>query len=488
MIRGTCWLTLVGAFAVASGAQAAPNSWAEGSAGLNDGATRDYYNRGALLAWRQFNGDWADQSGADHGDAAFAITTVEDTDTARYIEWDVTALVQSWADDELQNEGFFLRAPAGGGPINFRTKEYGAINERPQLSVTVGGNTTDLVADRDTFTEPSTYQAQGDADRMRVGSNNNALVHFALSEFGGMQIEQATLRLFTYEQFGGDTEVAVFRAKPGRIGPPPPIDAGIANDYEMDMGIDDHPDVLMYDNFEDADWESNWSDLGGNYDVVVTDDALQFEALDGRALRARIPEAENTGLNTSFNFMEEIGEEPEEIYFRYYLRLADDWNQSVAGGKLPGISGTYGEAGWGGRKSDGTNGWSARGLFRKSVPVGNNPLGGFTAIGSYVYHADMEGTYGDDFIWVEGWGEEGYGGVLDTNRWYCVEHYVKMNKPGQNDGIIRGWIGGRLSFEKTDLRFRDVDNLKNEKIWMNLYHGGTDPSPYDQHIYIDHVV
>ena len=56
-------------------------------------------------------------------------------------------------------------------------------------------------------------------------------------------------------------------------------------------------------------------------------------------------------LNTLFKFAKETGSEPEEIYFRYYLRLADDWNQTLQGGKMPGISGTYGVAGWGGRKS-----------------------------------------------------------------------------------------------------------------------------------------
>ena len=47
---------------------------------------------------------------------------------------------------------------------------------------------------------------------------------------------------------------------------------------------------------------------------------------------------------------------------------------------------------------------------------------------------------------------------------------------------------GRLAFEKTDIRFRDVDKLKIEQIWMNVYHGGTKPSPYDQHLFIDNVV
>jgi hypothetical protein len=36
--------------------------------------------------------------------------------------------------------------------------------------------------------------------------------------------------------------------------------------------------------------------------------------------------------------------------------------------------------------------------------------------------------------------------------------------------------------------YRTVDALKIEQIWMNVYHGGTAVSPYDQHLYVDNVV
>jgi hypothetical protein len=54
--------------------------------------------------------------------------------------------------------------------------------------------------------------------------------------------------------------------------------------------------------------------------------------------------------------------------------------------------------------------------------------------------------------------------------------------------VLRAWIDGRPAFAKTDIRFRTVDRLRIEQVWMNIYHGGTRPSPYDQHAYIDHVV
>ncbi len=54
--------------------------------------------------------------------------------------------------------------------------------------------------------------------------------------------------------------------------------------------------------------------------------------------------------------------------------------------------------------------------------------------------------------------------------------------------MLRDKVERRPRFAKTDIRFRDVDSLKIEQIWMNVYHGGTKPSPRDQHLYIDNVV
>jgi hypothetical protein len=236
--------------------------------------------------------------------------------------------------------------------------------------------------------------------------------------------------------------------------------------------------------FEADNWVDRWTQVAHLkvLDTVDSDDDRKFAPLQGKALRVKIAEGSTGALSTSYKFQRETGAEPEEVYFRYYLRLADDWNQTLQGGKLPGISGTYGIAGWGGRKSDGTDGWSARGSFRLTIPKGN-PLGGRTPIGTYCYHADMRGHYGD--VW--GW-QNDYLGFLENNRWYCVEQYLKLNTPAVADGILRAWIDGRPAFEKTDIRFRMVDKLKIEQVWMNVYHGGTKPSPYDQHLYIDHVV
>lgn len=457
-------------------ALAAPDDWAEGGSEDEDGATRDFYNRGAGLPWRQLLGDWTDRDGSLHGDSAWATTRIEDTDTERFVEWDVTDLVRAWTSGDVPARGFLLRGRSGG-PIDFSSKEG---DEAPQL--VVDGETLSAIAD--TYLPASTFRDQGENAEIRVADDANLLVRFDLS--GISDPGTATLRLYTTRQFGGGMDVDVFPVVTSDPEDAPEL--GLAEGFVDDEGIGAHPDVLMFDDFESDGWMDNWSDHGGDYEVTDAPD-FGYEPLGGRALRALIPEGENTGLNTSYYFMEETGSEPDAIYMRYYVRLASDWDQSIQGGKLPGIAGTYGIAGWGGRRSDGTNGWSARGLFRETIPAdANNPLAGHTPVGSYVYHADMEGDFGDNYVWIESWGPGGFGGVLERNRWYCLEHYVQMNTPGANDGVLRGWVDGRLAVERTDMRFRDVDTLHIERVWMNVYHGGTPVSPYDQHIFLDNVV
>ena len=236
------------------------------------------------------------------------------------------------------------------------------------------------------------------------------------------------------------------------------------------------PNVIIFTDFESDVWHKHWSGpKRETVSVVAEDKKRNFQSLQNKALRIKVPKGKHYGASIEYEFKERMGSEPEKIYFRYYLRFGNDWDPA-RGGKLPGIGGTYGRAGWGGRPSNGRNGWSARGLFKRQ-------LGGKTPVGYYCYHADMKGRYGSNWIWdVE---KRGY---LENNRWYCIEQYVKMNTPGKNDGILRGWVDGQPAFEKTDVRMRDVNTLRIETVWLNVYLGGSWVARSDHHLYIDNVV
>ena len=277
--------------------------------------------------------------------------------------------------------------------------------------------------------------------------------------------------------------IKILRGEKAPSLPKAPSGAGLAQRYPGDRDIEGDPDVVFATGFEAEDWLARWSyaDPGDSYRTVAAAPGLGFVPLDGRALQVVIVKGGKKGLNLLYKFKQELGREPEEIYFRYYLRLGRDWKPTVQGGKLPGIAGTYGKAGWGGRRSDGRNGWSVLGHFGLVGRHGAAPSE--TPVGSYSYHAQMRGRFGDTWRWTMGGP-----GALQRERWYCIEQYVKLNSLRWDDGILRAWIDGELVFERGSMRYRDVEALKIDRIWMNVYHGGTARSPYDQHLFMDNVV
>ena len=164
----------------------------------------------------------------------------------------------------------------------------------------------------------------------------------------GTTVTGATLRLYVYAEYGATLEAGVFRCNQGHGLPPSGPIPGLAAQYPYDQDIEDHPDVYLFSDFETSAWGDDWAygTDASTLETVPSDPTRRFEPFQGMALRVEIPEGTHTGINVGFDFAAEAGYEPEEIYFRYYLRIADDW-ETAYGGKMPGISGTYGQAGWG---------------------------------------------------------------------------------------------------------------------------------------------
>ncbi len=466
---------------------AAQNDWAEGTAERSDGATRDYYNRAALLRWENLMGDWRDADGIAQGNRPFSTADVTVDRQPKMVQWDVTALVQQWRDHTHPNQGLFLRVVEGSGAFHFHSREFDQPDQHPILVLFTELGTHTLRPVADTYLDRSTYRGMGDSPSLRVNNGENNKNHALLRfDFETQPIEapvvKATLQMHCFAQFGSRSTIGVFRCSQGHDEASSEPQLGLAHRHSDLRSIANDPDVLFIADFETDDWRESWTVAEGQVAVIETDPERRFEPLQGRALRVGMAQGTHTGLNFAWKFGKEAGAEPDEIYFRYDLRLGDDWNATIQGGKMPGLSGTYGVAGWGGRRSDGTNGWSARGAFAPSIPA-NNPLGGTHPIGTYCYHADMPGRYGDVWLW-----QRNYRGYLVTNRWYSIEQHVKLNSPGQTDGILRAWVDGHLAFEKTDIRFRHTPELRIEQVWMNVYHGGSEPSPHDQHLFIDNVI
>lgn len=441
------------------------------------------YSVGGRLAWQRPLGDWLDRKGTLHGNDPYATTSAGRRTLADGLSLDVTELARKWLDGSRPNTGVMLRALAGQGTLQIASRES-KTGQGPALELQWQDQTTQRLApNADVTLDCSTVKGIGRSPRLRISPDHNTVVVFDLPARPAGQLRAARLVLYPEKLFGKTVTVGAFSTQPPWAEASVARTDGLAARHPGDQGIGRAPEVLFAADFEQEDWLSAWNRMTRS-EMAIVDAGEQngFAPLRGKALKTTLKQGENNALNLRYLFARRHGEEPEEIYFRYYLRFGTDWNPDRDGGKLPGLAGTYGKGGWGMRKSDGTNGWSVRGAFARSMPAGAGE-GRVTPIGSYVYQADMKGNSGSNW----GWGD-GPGGLLQNNRWYSIEQHIKLNTPGEHDGVFRAWIDGHQVIEKTGLSFRIIPDLRIESVWMNVYHGGTATSPRDMSLYIDNVV
>lgn len=450
-----------------------------------EGMTCAFHMASVRASWAQRGGDWSDASHEPYGDRPISSATIVPRSGTQRIELDVTSLAEEWAEGQFPLGAVFLR-PNGGrdGVVNFGSRESSEIAARPQLLVEWStGEIIELSATADTSINCTTIKSLGSGASFSVGGDSSAILVFPFVAEKGRRVRKAKLLLTSHKQWGGGAKVGVFRLTPPWAKRDPPNE-GLASRYPGDKDIRSDPNVFFAGGFDEPNWRDGWTTYGRGSvaEVVTADPGNEFVQLQGKALRVRLIPQQNLGLDLRYDFAQRGGVEPEEAYLRYYLRFGESWNPSKEGGKLPGFAGTYNRGGWGLRKSDGTNGWSARGAFFSSRAE-SPAMEGYAGIGSYVYHVDIDNA--QSVTW--GWGL-GPTGRLKKNRWYSVEQHVKMNDIGQKNGILRAWIDGFLVFEKTDLHFRNIKELRIENAWFNVYHGGVEKPPHEMTLYIDNVV
>ena len=444
------------------------------------GATRDYYSSAAKLPWDKKRGDWRDIEGKLWGEKAFVEKLIKRRSDNKII-FDVKRLILGFQTEKYKNNGFLLRV-LSGSVVKLFSKENREQQKQPYLIIETNKNQYVLPAISDTFLDSTTSKSLGKSSSLTVSRTQPTLIIFDLKQLKkNEKVIKAELQVTVKKMYGNSSKVGIYRIDPApNSSPAAPISDGIAKKYPLDKNISVDKNVYFATSFENTNWQDGWKGGGQMGQVITSDDANKFSQFLGRAISSTIPKGKTTGLNYHLKFKDLGVPEPEEAYFRYYIRLADNWDQTVTGGKLPGFAGTYNRAGWGSRKPNGENGWSARGRFLKTIHSNNKRI---NPIGSYVYHVDQYGYYGSAWTW-----SKGEGGLLENNRWYCIEQFVKLNEPNKKNGELRAWVDGRLVFKQKGLRFRLSNKLKIEEVWFNVYHGGTASSPRDQTVYIDNLV
>lgn len=77
--------------------------------------------------------------------------------------------------------------------------------------------------------------------------------------------------------------------------------------------------------------------------------------------------------------------------------------------------------------------------------------------------------------------------TADAGTWRCVEAHVRLNDPGQKNGVQQFWIDGRLEARRDGLDFvGDYTAYGINAIFFENY--WNDGSPVEQERYFDHIV
>lgn len=455
---------------------------------FTDGATGiscRYFDVQLTLEWPD-GPSWTDADGQIRGARPWARHEIAAGDPRRVHRIDVSSLVRSWTGGRQAAVGFLLRESTGH-LVEFHAREADSPALRPQLLVRFrDGRRRFLEPAADATLDCSTYKGQGALPTLRLVNGSSIALRFELPRDEGADIQSAELVLVRTEAAPTAAPVSLSvqaLRRPYGDSPGMPV-RGLASQFPGDREIDSHPDVVFHDAMEGSALDRRWRHGEPTPAGIVGADAANgFVPLSGRALRVVVPKGRQLGLDLRFRFRDHLDTEPEQIYFRYYLRLAADWRAAVDGGKLPGLAGTYGRAGWGGRAWDGAAGWSLRGGSSTVIPVGHAAQG-HVLLSTYAYHAGAQGRYGESLLWADA----DLAGLVTTERWVCIEQHVRLNTPGRSDGVLQVWVDGRLALRRTDLRLRDSPDIRIEEVWMNVYHGGTSPAPANLHAFIDQVV
>jgi len=149
-----------------------------------------------------------------------------------------------------------------------------------------------------------------------------------------------------------------------------------------------------------------------------------------------------------------------QMYMSYWIMFSENfsWGSKNEGGKLPGLAG--GKRCSGGETCDGTNGFTARFMWRSDGKIV-----------LYLYHMDKPSKYGEDIDLVYPSGEKV---VFKKGTWYQLMERVKINSsPPSHDGEVEVWVNGQVVLLKSNLRFT-TNGDKVDNLYISTFHGGHD--------------
>ncbi len=233
-------------------------------------------------------------------------------------------------------------------------------------------------------------------------------------------------------------------------------------------------DAVSLGTYTEQDLHTDWPEVRsisgieeGRATIVESGALHQTEDVaPGHSLQITYPQGESNHGKSEWRLP--FAEGHDELFLSFRLRFDEGFN-FVRGGKLPGFSG--GEGNVGGNRPDGTDGFSARMMWRTDGSSGAPTTGETANIVQYIYHPDQPRDHAEDFRWDDG--PTGEWQVFEADTWYHVQHRLVMNTPGQHDGIFQAWLDGELVLDLQDLRFRDDASIQINELLFSTFFGGS---------------
>jgi len=273
---------------------------------------------------------------------------------------------------------------------------------------------------------------------------------------------------------------------------------GIAAKYVRDVGIQNDPDVILTEMFEDniAAIASRWTQAANSAGMSLSTDVPAASGGTRSLLMTSVG-----GTNTGGYLYKNLAPGFDQVYLRYYVKYSSSGTYHHAGGWLGGYN----------PPTDWPQGGAgARPVGNERFSIGPEPADPALHFDLYTYWMEMRVSpdgvnyWGNTFIRDPSL-------VAKTDQWMCVEVMVKMNNPlTARNGELALWIDGTQVIHLRQgsplgnwsfniftpspsgtpfdgFRWRSVDLLNLNWLLLQYYTTGN-PSGFVGRLWWDHVV
>jgi hypothetical protein len=267
--------------------------------------------------------------------------------------------------------------------------------------------------------------------------------------------------------------------------------SGLAADYPGDVGIEAHPSVIFFEDFEVPDVAAlaqRWDSVGDEGTFSLSSDVPAGAVGASQSLRM------SGGGASAGTLYKSLPPQQDTVYVRYYAQYDDQSTYHHAGMWIGGFNPpTLWPQGTAGLRPSGSD------FFQNAF----EPTGGTLAMDHYAQWPGM-----DCFMEPGGcWGNallRGAEPTVASGAWSCVELMLTLNTPGQSDGEYAVWIGDELvqhlrpgspTFNRTGVGvwepdpngtpfpgfdWRSTPDLPFNWIWLDFYTDGPSTMSWDQ--------